>query len=202
MGENLPRIIQVEFFLTGKHATVDDLIRDHEKRMAEDVELVLEGMPPNLVGSRMKAVARFFDTRGYITRLVDDTQQLQDLRLSLTEKIIKARGFKRFFLNIRLLVVLQWLNECEQLRLSLPARELGIAVRGKHPVALETWDHHFLPLKDDEAHELLESVASASGIWIFTFAHGDLLGDRLFLYIKLWQKLLAREFEDEANSIA
>jgi hypothetical protein len=177
MRSGLPNIVQVEFFLTDKNATLEDLFRDFEKRMAEDVEEILEGVPPNLVGSRIKAVARFFDTRGYLTRLVDETKKLKDKHLSLAEKVDRASGLRKLYLKIHLLVVLEWLRQCEELRLPLAASELGIAVQGKHPVALETWDHHFLPLRDDEAHELLEAVANAKQVWIFVFEHNDLLSD-------------------------
>ncbi|MES2007224.1 MAG: hypothetical protein V4436_03935 [Patescibacteria group bacterium] len=177
MEAHAPRIIQVEFFLLGKVDTLEDLDRNFEKRKAEDLILMLEGVPPALLSSRIKPTVRFFDTRGYLTRLVDETKKLKGQRRALIKKINKASGLVKFFLDIRLRVVLQWLSECETLKLSLAVNELEIVVRGRYPVALEIRDGRFLPLQDDEAHELLESVAQASGMQVFTFKHGDLLSD-------------------------
>lgn len=163
----MANIIQAEFFLVSvckPGQTLEGLMRQCAERQAE-------GMP-------IKAVVRFYDRDDRVTAQVQRYAELSSKHEELVSTFSKTKHkLWRWVLDVTVGDIACMRAKAKDMCLQRARKCLREAVRGAEPVAVETRSHHFRDLRDNEKHELLESVERSSSAWLFVFEPNDLLAD-------------------------
>lgn len=167
-------VVQAEFFHVGGAASLGEHLAEMGNRIADSLELCLL---PDAPGPGLKTVVRFHDTTGSVTEHAQQLEWLKNERDRLIQKPCIAQWLRVVWRNIQINTLSRKIEKrAPALRLRVLAGLEG-AIRAGRPVAIEVMDHSFRPLRQNETHELLESVRRAKGLWIFVFAPNGLLAD-------------------------
>lgn len=162
MRENLPNLIQVEFFPPTKavlRATFEECLeRAFENR-------------------RDKIVIRFYDQNGSVTAQVRKTVQAETAYERSVQALKGTRGIRRMLVSTYTGFLLRRTTRLELAATQLLHQTLQTVVRNKQPLAIEPSTFYFRDVDRDEMHELLESVSVCSGVWVFVFPPAPLLTD-------------------------
>jgi len=158
-------IIQAEFF----HGDYD----------AADLNGFFYSLSDRLADSvPIKTVVRFYDTGNAITVLTQSYQEAD----SLKERALEKEFFSYYDVQRQFwCLVRQWrfyqLERCRRALHDHIALCLWQANKERLALATETQDHHFRKVRDDERHELVESVRAAKQFWVFVFKPNNLFAD-------------------------
>ncbi len=157
-------IIQAEFF----HGDYD----------AADLNGFFYSLSDRLADSvPIKTVVRFYDTDSAVTALTQSYEKASSLKEGALEKEFFSRGLRRRYWRF----VRRWrFYQLERCRRALYAKItlcLWQANKDRLVLATETQDHHFRKVRDDERHELVESVRAAKQFWVFVFKPNNLFAD-------------------------
>ncbi len=138
MGPMHPNIVQAEFFHIGgkENQQLGELMAEAQEWIQTAVSAILEGVPPSIVGARIKTVVRFFDEDGSLTRYVAEHTALEDaydrLLMGFPEKSTSWWGIWH---RLRFLSVAKKKRRHDLLRHRVVFAALKAAVRGRQPVA-------------------------------------------------------------------
>lgn len=179
--QKYPNIVQAEFFHVGGDPDMPfaSFMADMQERIQDGFNDLRAGMDVAEIRTGIKTSVRFYDYDGSITQAAAREQAAQ-VELSQTLlKLGEAKSLIRRYLLYRRLERLSRdvspTNRKSHLRSIASSAAL---LRQKFPVAIETWDHHFRPVRANEAHEVSEAIARSRNSWIFCFAHNaDLFAD-------------------------
>jgi hypothetical protein len=164
-------IVQAEFFHV-RGDSLEELIQDCNQRIAENLPLKLQG---NEVTSGIKTVVRFFDQKNRCTSIVRKATKFQRRKHRLTASLLA--GKYSWFAHNRYNRLQEKLMSLKARARDVVQRELSKTVRSYGAVAIERWDHSFRLLRSPEAHEVIERIQQARGVWLFVFKPNDLCAD-------------------------
>lgn len=157
-------IVQVEFFHVGKKCkSLEELAADCQERVD--------------IGSPIKTVVRFNDECGNFTAMALKGKKLESRTRQLLKDFNLARRMRRWFLASQMQRLMRKQIALHEEAQVLVQKELRRIVRSSRSLAIERSNRSFRPLHSGEAHELMESIVAATGMWLFVFEPNSLLSD-------------------------
>lgn len=180
MKAEKPNIVQAEFFHVGgdPNMSFESFMAQMQERVLDGFNDLRGGMDPADIKSGIKTCVRFYDYSGAITQAVIRDQKVQkDLDETLVELQKQQSLIRRYLLYRRFKRLSKEMEPGKSRSHTLSVKLLAAALRKREPVAIERWDHHFRPLRRDEAHEVMEGIRRSKRSWIFCFEYNDLFSD-------------------------
>lgn len=179
--QKYPNVVQAEFFhIGGRGSSPEQVYAEGLSRAMTGLEDILAGMDPDEVKNHIKTCVRFYDYDGSIGKIVARAEKADKKHLEVAKKLESTDGrLRRLFLKYRLLRLLETISSERPRTHKRAVAAITSIIRKKLPMAVEYGSHHrFRFVRDDERHELLESIKSArDSSWIFYYKHNDLLAD-------------------------
>lgn len=129
-------------------------------------------------GAPIKVTVRFYDAGGVVARFMLQEQKFARRTSWLFKKTFGTHGWRQRFWGSLFWVYSRSVSSAMQRRKEVTSAQLLAALRASAEVALERPNRSFLPLAKEEAHELVERVDRATGVWLFMFHPNDLLDDK------------------------
>lgn len=158
--------------------SLSEVMADAMSRAYSGFKDLMSGIPATEVKSGIKTCVRFYDTDDSLLCCVQDAKQTQKRRQDLMGKYPEAAGLRRLWIGYQIVKTSERVLSARDRERTLVVKALEAHVRRKQPVGVETFDHRYRSLRDDERHELLESVHAAKSMWLFLFAYNaDLFAD-------------------------
>ncbi|HEY6020001.1 MAG TPA: hypothetical protein VIY48_08900 [Candidatus Paceibacterota bacterium] len=156
-------IVQAEFFY-------GDYTQDLNGFMYELGSRIADGAP-------IKKVVRFYDSDGSVTDLVKAYTEAEEAKEHAVQSEFFARGVWKHYWRFMRKRRFRQLKNCRSAVFAQALECLRQANAHGLILATETLDHHFRRVRDDERHELLESVRAATKVWVFVFKPNNLFTD-------------------------
>jgi hypothetical protein len=180
MASLKPNIVQAEFFHVGgdPDSPIQQVLADAWSRTADGLKDILAGMDPDEVKTGIKTCVRFYDYSGSITQSVLLEERAEADRIEVAGELEKKHGLiRRYLLYQKLKRLSSEMVSAPKQRHILTINAVAKVLKERSPVAVEFGDHRFRPVRDNEAHELLEAIRASKSSWIFCFRHNQLLAD-------------------------
>ena len=173
-------IIQIEFFHVGGKDTnsLAELDFEMHERIMENLPLARSGFE---VGSGIKTTARFFDSEdGMLTHLVQKIETLENVYTHTLDLLGTSPPytFRRWFLGRRLRKIGRQKRRASEYVQRFSIKTFLAVLKAASPVAVESLDRSFRPMKNDERHDVIEKAITAKSLWLFIFEPNDLCADK------------------------
>ncbi len=162
-------LVQAEFFHTGggsERVSLAQFCKEMQERQAG-------GLP-------LKTVIRFTAHEDAIMKCAHNVTYFTDWEKNLREALpAKGVAQHKVFVQMQFLKYAQWRRRRLRKRLDrLVIRAFTKQVQLRRSVGIEGEQHRFRPLRDNERHELIETLRRLKGnVWVFIFASTDLFSD-------------------------